>query len=401
MKKNYFLKTLMTIIITAIVTFSVTYLWLYGKTNNNGNGNEEIIGKALSSDALTTKLHLIKQKIESNFLGEIDEEKLKEYAIKGYVAGLGDEYSGYLTKEEMTEYTESTLGNYVGIGIYMTKDEEANTVIVYDVIEDSPAEKAGVKANDIIKNVDGKEITGDDFENVANMVKGKSGTTVNITFLRDNEEINMKIVRESVVVKSVKSEMLDDNVGYIYISGFDGDVSTQFKEQYDELVKKGMKSLVLDIRNNGGGIATEATEIAEYFTEKDTPLLIEADKNGNEETTIAESGKEINMNVVLLVNKYSASASEILAGVFKDKVDNATVVGTTTYGKGVIQALYQLNDGSGLKITTNKYYTPNHTNIHKEGIKPDIETEEYEFNGELDKEKDIQLKKALEVLKKQ
>lgn len=398
MKKNYFFNTLMTIIITAIVTFSVTYLWLYGRTNNNNFGNEEIIGKALSSDALSTKLLLIKQKIESNFLGDIDENKLKEYAIKGYVAGLGDEYSQYFSKDEMTEYTESTLGNYVGIGIYMTKDEEANTVTVYDVIEDSPAEKAGVKANDIIKNVDGKEITGDDFENVANMVKGKSGTVVNITFLRDNEEINMKIVRESVVVKSVKGEMLENNIGYIYISGFDGDVSSQFKEKYDELLKNGMKSLIIDLRNNGGGIATEATEIADYFTEKGTPLLIEADKNGHEEITTANTGKEIDMNVVLLVNKYSASASEILAGVFKDKVDNATVVGNTTYGKGVIQALYQLNDGSGLKITTNKYYTPNHNNIHKEGIKPDIETEEYEFNGDLDKEKDIQLKKALEVL---
>lgn len=398
MKKNYFFNTLMTIIITAIVTFSVTYLWLYGRTNNNNFGNEEIIGKALSSDALSTKLLLIKQKIESNFLGDIDENKLKEYAIKGYVAGLGDEYSQYFSKDEMTEYTESTLGNYVGIGIYMTKDEEANTVTVYDVIEDSPAEKAGVKANDIIKNVDGKEITGDDFENVANMVKGKSGTVVNITFLRDNEEINMKIVRESVVVKSVEGEMLENNIGYIYISGFDGDVSSQFKEKYDELLKNGMKSLIIDLRNNGGGIATEATEIADYFTEKGTPLLIEADKNGHEEITTANTGKEIDMNVVLLVNKYSASASEILAGVFKDKVDNATVVGNTTYGKGVIQALYQLNDGSGLKITTNKYYTPNHNNIHKEGIKPDIETEEYEFNGDLDKEKDIQLKKALEVL---
>ena len=398
MKKNYFFNTLMTIIITAIVTFSVTYLWLYGRTNNNNFGNEEIIGKALSSGALSTKFLLIKQKIESNFLGDIDENKLKEYAIKGYVAGLGDEYSQYFSKDEMTEYTESTLGNYVGIGIYMTKDEEANTVTVYDVIEDSPAEKAGVKANDIIKNVDGKEITGDDFENVANMVKGKSGTVVNITFLRDNEEINMKIVRESVVVKSVKGEMLENNIGYIYISGFDGDVSSQFKEKYDELLKNGMKSLIIDLRNNGGGIATEATEIADYFTEKGTPLLIEADKNGHEEITTANTGKEIDMNVVLLVNKYSASASEILAGVFKDKVDNATVVGNTTYGKGVIQALYQLNDGSGLKITTNKYYTPNHNNIHKEGIKPDIETEEYEFNGDLDKEKDIQLKKALEVL---
>ena len=183
---------------------------------------------------------------------------------------------------------------------------------------------------------------------------------VAIKILRDEQELSFEIVRREVQIIRVSSKVINDNIGYIYISSFDGNVYKQFKEEYDQLVKDQIKYLIVDIRNNGGGLVDEALDIAELFTEKGQTLLIEADNKQNEEKTIAKKDKEINMNVALLVNEYSASASEILAGILKDNVENATVIGSTTYGKGVIQSVYQLSDGSGLKITTNEYFTPNH-----------------------------------------
>lgn len=399
MKRNSILKTIMTIAITGVVTFTVASLWHYGKVSKNDN-NEETIGKALASDSLSTKLQVIKDKIDNSYIGETDEDNLKEYAIKGYVAGLDDDYSQYFTKEEMKKYTESTLGSYVGIGIYMYRNQDENTIVVQEVMEDSPAEKAGVQSGDIIKKVDDKEITADDFEEISSLIEGKAGTKVKIAMLREENEIIFDINREKIQVKSAEAEMLSNNIGYILVSSFDGDVSNEFKNCYDGLIKQGMKSLIIDLRNNGGGIAKEAVEIGDYFCDKGKTLLIQEDKNRKEEISNAESDKIITMDTVVLVNEYSASASEILAGILKENVDNATLVGVKTFGKGVIQSLYKLSDGSGLKLTTNKYFTPNHNEINKVGITPDIETEKYKFSKKSDKENDIQLKKAIEILKK-
>ena len=193
--------------------------------------------------------------------------------------------------------------------------------------------------------------------------------------------------------------MLDKGIGYINISSFDGTkLNEQFEKEYNSLKDQGATTLIVDVRNNGGGIVDEALEIADLFTEKDTTLLIEKNKDGNEDVTKAKKDKTINMKTVLLVNQKSASASEILAGIFKDKVDNATLVGTTTFGKGVIQILYQLSDGSGLKITSREYYTPNHREIDGKGIDPDVKVSDYEYNGKLDLQNDTQLQKAIEIL---
>ena len=399
-----FIKKIMTIIITALVTFVITTFWLYGRvtteksSSNNNNTTEKTIATALESDTLLTKLKVIKDKINESFIGNVDEQKMKEYAVKGYIAGLEDDYSAYYTKEEMEEYKEETLGNYVGIGVYMQRDDEAGYVKIHEVMEGSPAERAGVKANDLIKKVDDEEVNVDDFERLPSMVKGIEGTTVKITFLRDGKEVTLEIVREQVNVKNVKSQMLNDGIGYIHLLSFDGDVAKQFKDEYNKLQQQGMNKLIIDLRNNGGGIVDEAIKIGDFFTDKGTKLLIQEDKNGKIEETKANNDREITMKTVVLVNEYSASASEILASILKEQVSNATVVGTTTYGKGVIQSLYTLSDGSGLKITTNEYFTPNHNTINKKGIEPDQITEEYSFSGELDQDNDIQLKKAIEVL---
>ena len=398
MKKNYVFRTILTIIITAIITFSITYICIYAKKGGSNLQSGSAI-TSMYSDATNSKLKVIKDKINSEYVGNVDENTLQEYAIKGYVAGLNDIYSEYFTKDEMTDFSNETIGTYVGIGVTMTKDSEKNQIVVYGVTPNSPAEEAGIKVNDIIIKVDGNDCTGDDFETIPNKILGQEGTKVSVTVLRDGKELTFDMKRRKIVNQTITSELLDDNIGYIYLSSFEDNTYEQFKSAYDDLISKGAKSLILDLRNNGGGIVKEATDIGDLFTDKGKVLLIESDKEKKEIKTYSKQDKTINMNVVLLVNEYSASASEILAGILKDDVENATIVGTKTYGKGVIQSLYTLSDGSGLKLTTDEYFTPNHNEINKIGITPDEIVEGYKFSGKLDKENDTQLKKAIELLK--
>ena len=398
MKKNYVFRTILTIVITAIITFSITYICIYAKKGGSNLQSGSAI-TSMYSDATNSKLKVIKDKINSEYVGNVDENTLQEYAIKGYVAGLNDIYSEYFTKDEMTDFSNETIGTYVGIGVTMTKDSEKNQIVVYGVTPNSPAEEAGIKVDDVIIKVDGNDCTGDDFETIPNKILGQEGTKVSVTVLRDGKEITFDMKRRKIVNQTITSELLDDNIGYIYLSSFEDNTYEQFKSAYDDLISKGAKSLILDLRNNGGGIVKEATDIGDLFTDKGKVLLIESDKDKKEIKTYSKQDKTINMNVVLLVNEYSASASEILAGILKDDVENATIVGTKTYGKGVIQSLYTLSDGSGLKLTTDEYFTPNHNEINKIGITPDEIVEGYKFSGKLDKENDTQLKKAIELLK--
>lgn len=397
-KGNSVYKTIMTIVATAIVTSIITTVWIYGSAQLTST--ESAIGNAAKSSSLAAKLAVIRNKIDEEYIGEIDENDLIDGAIKGYVTGLNDVYTEYLTQDEMSTFTEDIEGEFVGIGVYITKDTERNLILVYGTIPDSPAEKAGLKTGDIITSVDGVECNGDDYDTITNSIKGKEGTKVKIGILRNDEEINFEIERKTVEVKHVTSQVLDNNIGYIYISSFEGDVSTQFENAYNDLKNQGITSLIIDVRNNGGGIVNESLDIAEMMTDKGQTLLIESDKNGEEEVIKSEKDKTITMPIVLLVNEYSASASEILAGILKEDVDNCTLIGNTTYGKGVIQTLYPLTDGSGIKITTNEYFTPNHNKINKIGIEPDIKVDDYLFTGTLDKENDTQLKKAIEELNK-
>lgn len=393
---NSIYKTIMTIIATAIVTFIITTVWIFGSATNIST--ESAIGNAAKSSSLSAKLSIIRNKINEEYIGEINENDLIEGAIKGYVSGLNDVYTEYLPESEMSSYTEDIEGEFVGIGVYITKDAENNQILVYGTIPDSPAEEAGLKTGDIITSVDGVECNGNDYDTITNSIKGKEGTKVSIGILRNGEELSFEIERKTVEVKHITFQKLENNIGYINISSFEGDVSAQFETAYNDLANQGITSLIIDIRNNGGGIVDEALDIAEMMTEKGQILLIESDKNGNEEVIKSEKSKTITMPIMLLVNEYSASASEILAGILKENVENATLIGNTTYGKGVIQTLYPLTDGSGIKITTNEYFTPNHNEINKIGIEPDIKVDDYLFTGILDLDNDIQLKRAIEEL---
>ncbi len=398
-KTNNIYKYTIIIIITAFITFILTSTFVYRFINNDER--YYIKNSKTESSSLEQTLSYFKEILEKKYIGEIDEDELKESAIKGYIAGLNDPYTEYFTKEEMQEFTEETEGEYVGIGIYTTTDTKQNAIVVLRTIGDSPASKAGLLTGDIITKVDDQVFTGEQLNEAVKKMKGISGTNVKITVVRNDKEMEFDIKRENIKISHVSSNVLNDKIGYIKISSFEGGCSEEFLDKYKEIEKQNIKSLIIDLRFNGGGIVDEALNIAELMVPKDKVLLITKDKTEEEDIVKAKKDASINMPVVVLVNEYSASASEILAGILKEDI-NAILVGNTTYGKGVIQTVYPLKDGSGLKITTDEYYTPNHNKINKVGIEPTLKVEipeELKQITNLPLEQDIQLQKAIEELK--
>ena len=393
-KKNYKVyKIIMLMVLVAFITFLITTIgmqeYFYGNNNKEGN------------DAIVSDLNNFRKIIDKYYLGEVDEEKLKEGAIKGYIEGLEDPYTEYISKEDMQDYLEDTMGNFVGIGIYMVKDTQTNKIMVLSPIKNSPAEKAGIQPGDYIVKINDVEYTGEQMTEASNKIKGEEGSTVKLEILREDETLTFEIKRENIKVNPVEGKVLENNIGYIAFSSFDQETAEDFKKEYEELSKRGIKSLIVDLRNNGGGIVSVALEIADYFTPKDSVLLYEVDKNNNEEIEKSKNDPIINMPVILLTNENTASSSEILAGALKD-YGKATIVGTTTYGKGVIQEILTFKDGSGLKITTKEYQTPNHNKINKVGIQPDEVVElpdTVENILDIPEDQDTQLQKAIEILK--
>ena len=294
-----------------------------------------------------------------------------------------------------------TTGNFVGIGIYMVQNTEVNKIMVLAPIKGSPAEKAGILPGDYIISVDGVSYTGEEMTKASNEIKGEEGSTVKIQILRGEETLDFELKRENIKVNPVEGEVLEGNIGYIEFSSFDEGTADEFKAKFEELQAKGITSLIIDLRNNGGGIVDEALEIANYILDKDSVILYEVNKNNEETEEKTTDDPIINMPIVVLTNGNTASSSEILAGALKDH-NKAKIVGTKTYGKGVIQQLLTLPDGSGLKITAEKYLTPNRTEINKIGIEPDetVELPETVTNIlNIEKDQDTQLQKAIEILK--
>ena len=403
---NNVLKTILTIICTAIVTALLVILVIYGGNKDSafvsffrGDETENVVGAGLETSTLSQKLKLIRNKINSEYIGTIDENQMAEYTIKGYVAGLGDKYSAYYTKEEMTDLMEDTKGNFVGIGVYLTLDEEKNLVKVYGVIPNSPAEEVGVQAGDYITNVNGINLDGSQLDKLADDLRGEEGTKVTFKVLRGSETLEFNATRRKVEIVHVSGQVVEGNIGYIAVDSYDGKVAEQFEAEYDKLASQGIKALIVDIRNNGGGLVDQSVAMADYFLDSGTGILIEKNNKDQETTTRAKTRKKITIPTVVLVNGYSASASEIFSAALKEKADNVTIVGTKTYGKGVIQGIYNLTDGSGLKLTIEEYFTPNHNSINNVGVEPDVVVDGYEYASKLDTENDTQYKKAIEILK--
>lgn len=390
-------KIIMLVFLTAIITFMITTITMYKII---GVTNVKYVSNNTNSD-FTSKLEYYNNFINKYYLYDIDEEKMQEAAIKGYFKGLEDKYSEYISKADMEDYMADTTGTYVGIGVYIANNTETNQIIVLMPIAGSPAEEAGIKSGDVILKIEGKEYKGEDLSEATRVLKAEEGTKVKIEILREEETIEIEVERREIKVNHIETEVLESNIGYIQISSFDEGTYNEFTNKYYELSNQNIKSLIIDLRNNGGGIVDEATDIADLFTDKDSTLLITTSKNEDEEITKAKKEKQINIPIVILVNNNTASASEILAAAIKENNENVSIVGTTTYGKGVIQTIFTLMDGSGIKLTTNEYFTPNHNKINKVGITPDYEVEFPKDQSiySVEHKDDTQLQKAIELLK--
>ena len=397
-KKKYGIyKTIMLITLSAFITFMITSISLYTYYSKN----PITVSTNYKNTNILSKIEKYKKIIDQYYLGDIDEKKLEEGAVKGYIEGLGDPYTEYISKEDMENYLDDTMGNFVGIGIYMIKNTQYDRIQVLSTIKGGPAEKVGIQAGDLIISVDGVEYKADDMTTASNNIKGEEGTKVNIELLRGTQSIKYEITREKVKVNQVEGKVLSNNIGYIQFTSFDETTAQDFKAKYEELTKQGIQSLIIDLRNNGGGIVDQALDIADYIATKDSVLLYEVDKNNKETVRKAKTDPIINMPIIILTNENTASASEILAGALKD-LGKAKIVGTKTYGKGVIQQILRINDGSGLKITIEEYQTPNRNKINKVGIEPDEKVElpesvESIFN--IKENEDTQLLRAIELLK--
>ena len=372
LKRQRFYKIVMLVVLTAFLTFIFTTIYITKKYNlSDGDQTISSLFSASSSsdDKLTKSLKNIKSILKKYYLNDIDEDKAIDGAIEGYVSSLGDQYTEYIPKDEMEDYTQNLMGNYVGIGIYMSQNTKDNTIVVLTPIKYSPAEEAGILPGDIIKKINDVEYTGENMTAAANNIKGAEGTKVKLEIQRGQEIKTFEITRKKITTNSVIAEKLDNNIGYLEVTSFDENTAENFKSKYEELKAQGIDSLIIDLRNNGGGLVEEALKIADYIVPKGKELLVTVDKDGKEKVEKSKEDVLIDMPIVVLVNKNSASSSEILAGALKD-LNEATIVGTTTYGKGVIQQFLTLRDGSGLKVTVEEYYTPNRTKINGVGIEP-------------------------------
>ena len=350
------------------------------------------------NERVLLKLRKLETYIRGYYIDEIDEKQLEDYLYYGLVAGMGDPYAAYYNEEETKSLVDSSSGNYCGIGAVFSQNLMTGIITVSKVYEDCPSFEAGMLPGDILYMVEGEEVTGMDLTTVVSKIKGEEGTEVTISMLRGEEVLDFTMKRQVIEVPTIEHEMLADQIGYIMISEFDGVTSAQFETALMELKQEGMKKLIIDLRNNGGGSVDAVSKIADLLLPEG--LIVKTVYNDGKEVERTSDASWVEVPMAVLVNGASASASEILSGALQDyKV--AAIVGTQSYGKGVVQSTLDLQDGTALRVTSAKYYTPNGNNIHGVGITPDVEIdlpEELKTEVTLSLEEDVQLQKAIEVL---
>lgn len=352
-------------------------------------GNKVIISKDLyESYAKYNKLLGLEEIIQQDYYKEIEEDSLVDGALKGLFEGLNDPYSQYYTTDEFQSLKEQTSGSFVGIGVYIGINPEDNKLTIISPIEGSPADEAGLESGDIVLKVDGKSVDSKKVDEVIKDIKGKENTKVNLTVQRKEQELSFDITRETIVTKSVSNEVMNDNIGYLRITSFDENTYKEFKKNLSELESKKVKGLVIDLRDNPGGLLDVCVDIADDLIGKGT-IVYTKDNTGNKEYYKSDE-KEIDMPIAVLINGGSASASEILTAALVDN-DKAIAVGETSFGKGLVQSVKELKDGTGYKLTTAQYFTPNGDYINGKGITPKIQ----------EKNEKQQLESALEYIKKE
>ena len=358
-------------------------------------------GSALSDTKTVQKLNYLESLINEEYLEEKEEDSLREGLYAGLMSGLNDPYSTYYTAEQYKELNTSNEGSYVGIGAVLQKDKDGGAKIV-QLYEGGSGEQAGLKKGDVLKAIDGEDVTEKETADIAAMIKESDKDFVTLTVQRaeQKETLDIKVEIRDVEIQTVSHEVLDDETGYIRISEFSEVTSNQYKKAFEDLQDKGIKKLVVDLRNNPGGLLNAVCDVLRQILPEGLIVYTE-DKNGKKEEEKCDGKNELNMPLAVLVNGSSASASEIFAGAVKD-YGIGTIVGTTTYGKGVVQTIQPLGDGSAVKITIAKYFTPKGNDINKKGITPDVEAELAEDSTdwtELTHEEDTQLQAALKEIR--
>lgn len=329
----------------------------------------------LITDYLTGKLELLEQVINMYYMDEISVDDLQTGIYKGLLEGLGDPYSCYYTKEEFDDLMESTSGTYAGIGAVVQQNLKTMYITVVKPYVDAPAYKAGMLPGDIIYMVDGQDVTGMEIDSVVAMMRGEPGTTVKVTVVRDgvSDPVELTITRAMVEIETVEYEMLDNKLGYILVSGFDELTAGQFKDAIKNLKKQGMEGLVIDLRDNPGGLLSAVVEMLDYILPEGMIVYTE-DKYGERDEYRGTNKDVLFMPMVVMINGNSASASEIFAAAMQD-YDAATILGTTSFGKGIVQSIIPFSDGTAVKVTVSQYFTPRGVCIHGTGVTPDIEVE--------------------------
>lgn len=362
-KKGVFFGILITI--AAILVFNTAQI-----------GYRTLIKKEINYE---TKEKTIYNLMKDNYVDDIDENEIYEGLYTGMVALATDKYSRYISAEDFESYKISTSGNYAGIGAKTSIDPDDYSIYIVSTYENSPAAKAGLKAGDKILKVDGTVVNYDNYSDAIDKIRGEEGTEITLTIKRGTETFDAKVTRGHVDVPTVGGTVLDNNIGYIKIEGFESVTYDQYKEVYEDLRDQGITSLIIDLRNNPGGLLDIVSEIADDIIPEGIITYTE-DKNGKKEYIRSSQG-ELDIPLAVLVNENSASASELLTAAIKD-TGKGIIIGKNTYGKGVVQTTFPLNDGSAVKLTTSKYYTPNGVCIDGKGIAPDIEVDnptDYEY----------------------
>jgi len=362
----------------------------------------KVSGAAIDWNKVTDKEEEIYNTIDDYYLNGIDNDKMKDGIYKGMVDSLGDPYTVYYNSEEYKQFTSSSSGTYSGIGVAVSQNVTTGAITIVKTFKKGSGEKEGMKPGDVIYKVEGKKIEGLELSKVVSMIKGEEGTFVKVTVLRDGKEIEFNLERKKLEVDTVNYRMEDRSgkkIGYISVSEFDEVTASQFKSAISELNKEGMEGLVIDLRDNPGGLLDVTCEMLDRMIKKGL-LVYTVDKYGKRVDEDATDSDSFDKPVAILVNGNSASASEVFSGAMKD-YKAATLVGTKTFGKGIVQSIVPFGDGTAMKVTVSKYYTPNGVNIHGTGIEPDVVVElskDATKNGKYDRKNDNQLDKALDVV---
>jgi len=388
------LATLVVIVIavSGVLTAFVRQGYIHIGTNGQiyvqdvGTTDEDGIGTKVEG-----KLNALDSLLQSGFyFDDVDDEKAADNIFKAYLEAYGDKYTVYYTPDEYKSLMESTSGTFYGIGAVCQKADDGS-ILISEAYEDAPAYKAGIRNGDKVIKVNGEDITGMDLSVAVALIKGEKGTDVNLTVIRNSEEKNFTVTRDKINVKTVSYHMMDNNIGYIYVTQFDDVTTEQFKAAVDDLQNQGMEGLIIDIRNNPGGVLTTVVDMLDYILPNGLIVYTET-KDGKKTEYSGSDGHEINIPMAVLVNGNSASASEIFAGAMQD-YEKAQIIGTQTFGKGIVQTIRQLTDGSAVKYTIAKYFTPKGQDIHGKGVTPDQVVELPD-----DATEDVQLNAAVEYI---